>query len=269
MQAGAFGRAAQLLAQGEKAGTIAGGDVGSLRQEIARRTAVAQIVELERLIQTRISQGQLIEPAGDSAKSYLTALTERGGASIADDVARLTDLYQKRTITEAHAAMASGAWTQADAWIAELRATKGGAAIAQPLQKELERRALDARAAEQARVVSPPPEPVAVSAAVATQGQGGAGIVTPAHLAKPLKVDYPRRATGSNASGWVMVEVDVDGTGRVGGVRVLDAQPKGVFDAAARTAVERATFAPATATDGSHPGMTVSMRVRFQLDDQH
>jgi outer membrane biosynthesis protein TonB len=49
---------------------------------------------------------------------------------------------------------------------------------------------------------------------------------------------------------------------------VLDASPPGLFDAAAVSAVQHGTFVPATAADGSHQRTTVSMRVRFQLDDR-
>jgi TonB family protein len=275
IQAGAYGRATSLLQQAERAGTIPAGDVAAMRQDIARRAAATQLADLARLVQTRISQGQLIEPANDNAKGYLATLAERGGSSMNDEVARLTELYQKRVVSEARAAMAAGAWTQADAWVAELRSTRGGAALAQPLQKDLERRGQESRSAPPepvasvpppapapAPVAAPPPPVAAVVTAAAPQ------IVTPAKLARALKVDYPRAAALRNVSGWVTVEVDVDSAGKPGTVRATDAYPKGLFEAAAITAVQRASFVPATASDGSHPHMTVSMRVRFQLDDR-
>jgi TonB family protein len=271
MQAGALARAATLLAQGEKAGVIGAADASALHQELTRRSAAAQISELARLAQTRISQGQLLEPSGDSAKGYLAALAERGGPAVADEVSRLTDLYQKRMLNEARVAMAAGAWTQAEAWVVELRTTKGGAALAQPLQKDLDRHAAEARSLEAARVVVPAVEPIppAVPAPVpATLAAAAPVITSPARLARPLKVDYPRVAAVANASGWVTVEAEIEGSGHVAAVRVVDADPKGVFDNAAREAVRRASFLPATAADGSHPRTTVSMRVRFQLDDR-
>jgi TonB family protein len=271
MQAGAFGRATTLLAQGEKAGVIGAADASALHQELTRRAAAAQIAELARLAQTRIGQGQLLEPSGDSAKGYLAALADRGGPAMADEVARLTDLYQKRMLSEARAAMTAGAWSQAEAWVGELRTTKGGGALAQPLQKELDRRAADSRSLEAARVAVPAVEPLATAVPAPTPAILAAAapvITSPAHLARPLKVDYPRVAAVANASGWVTVEAEIEGSGHVAAVRVLDADPKGVFDNAARDAVRRASFLPATAADGSHPRTTVSMRVRFQLEDR-
>ena len=269
MQAGAFARAATLLGQGEKAGVISAGDAASLRQELGRRTAAAQITELMRLVQARISQGQLLEPAGDSAKGYLAALAERGGPGMAEEVARLTDLYQKRVTAEARAAIAAGAWTQADAWVAELRTTKGGSALAQPIQKDIDRHAADSRAPEPTRAAPPPVDaPPAPVVAPITTAAPAPGIASPAHLAKPLKVDYPRAAALANASGWVTVEAEIDGNGHASAVRVLAAEPTGLFESAAQDAVRRATFLPATATDGSHPRTTVSLRVRFRLDDR-
>jgi TonB family protein len=268
MQAGAFGRASTLLNQAERAGTIAAAEVATLRQDIARRTAAAQLADLARLVQARISQGQLIEPQNDNAKGYLASLSERGGPAMADEVARLTDLYQKRVVSEARTAMAAGAWTQADAWVAELRSTRGGGTLAQSLQKDVERRSVDARAPAAAE---PPPTPGAIAPSVtplAVPAAATLAISKPAQLAKPLKVVYPRDAALRNASGWVMVEVEIDAAGKPGSVRVLDASPPGLFDAAAVSAVQHGTFVPATAADGSHQRTTVSMRVRFQLDDR-
>lgn len=273
MQAGAYARASSLLQQAERAGTISAGEVASMRQELARRAAATQLADLARLVQTRISQGQLIEPSNDNAKGYLASLAERGGAAMNDEVARLTELYQKRVVSEARAAMTAGAWTQADAWVAELRSTRGGAALAQPLQKELERRGQDARSAPPEPVASPPPPtpaPVAISPppVVAPVVAAAPQIVTPAKLARALKVDYPRAAALRNVTGWVTVEVEVDPAGKPLAVHATDGYPKGLFEAAAVAAVQRASFVPATASDGSHPRTTVSMRVRFQLDDR-
>ncbi len=48
---------------------------------------------------------------------------------------------------------------------------------------------------------------------------------------------YPPRARRRGIEGQVEVELTVDETGAVQGVRILDAQPAGIFDAAVRRAV--------------------------------
>ncbi len=264
MQAGAFVRAAVLLGQAEKDGTIAMAEVAQLRQEIARRSATAQLAELARLAQARITQGQLLEPAGDNARQYLKALQDRAGNSMAAEVARLTELYQQRMVADARAAILTGAFAQADAWLAELRVTHGSAVATSALEKELDnaRAALDVRASARAEPALPVAEHPAAAAPTA------ALVATPARLSKPLQVAYPRQAALQNTTGWVQVEVDIDPVGRVDAARVLEASPPGLFDAAALAAVRHGEFRPAIASDGSHLRSTVALRVKFQLDDR-
>ncbi|MEI8298872.1 MAG: energy transducer TonB [Pseudomonadota bacterium] len=264
MQAGAFVRAAVLLGQAEKDATIAVTDAAQLRQEIARRSATAQLAELARLAQARITQGQLLEPAGDNARQYLKALQDRAGNSMAAEVARLTELYQQRLVADAHAAILTGAFAQADAWLAELRVTHGSAVAAAALEKELDsaRAALDVRASARAEPALPVAERPAAAPPTAPL------VATPARLSKPLQVAYPRQAALQNTTGWVQVEVDIDPVGRVDAARVLEASPPGIFDAAALAAVRHGEFRPAIASDGSHLRSTVALRVKFQLDDR-
>ncbi len=271
MQANAFVRAATLLGQAEKSGAVSAVDAAQLRQEIARRSAAAQLAELARLTQARIAQGQLLEPAGDNARQYLATLQERAGTAMADEIARLGELYQKRLVGEAHAAMTAGAWTQAETWLAELRATRGASAAAVTLQKDLDKARAAVRAAEPGRTTAPPviDAPTATPASqTPTPVAAAPAIVAPAHLSKSLQVAYPRQAALHNTTGWVQVELDVDAAGRVENAHVLDASPRGVFDEAALAAVRRAAFVAAVASDGSRQRMTVALKVHFQLDDR-
>lgn len=56
--------------------------------------------------------------------------------------------------------------------------------------------------------------------------------------------EYPGRAFARGLQGWVVLRLDVDPEGRPRRVRVLEAQPGGVFERAARRTVRNWRFAP-------------------------
>lgn len=56
--------------------------------------------------------------------------------------------------------------------------------------------------------------------------------------------EYPSRAFSRGQQGWVVVRLDVDAEGRTRNVRVIDAEPDGVFERAARATVRGWTFEP-------------------------
>ncbi|WP_376691918.1 energy transducer TonB [Wenzhouxiangella sp. EGI_FJ10409] len=76
---------------------------------------------------------------------------------------------------------------------------------------------------------------------------------------------YPREAALNGIEGWVRVSVEIDAHGRVGDVRVLEAEPRGVFDQAAIQAVRRWTWKPAI-VDGQPRAQTVVQELAFDLD---
>jgi protein TonB len=84
--------------------------------------------------------------------------------------------------------------------------------------------------------------------------------VYPALLA-PLAPAYPRRALDEGRGGRVLVLVLIDAAGRVDGVSVVEAEPPGDFDEAARRALEAARFSPAR-----RAGVPVRSRVLIHLE---
>lgn len=135
LQANSFERAAVLIRQAERNGAVTAAQAAQLRGEITRRQASSEVQDLARLAQARIAQGRLLEPANDSAKSYLARLQARGdgGAELA---ARLRNDYVRRLTTEARAAAGRGATGDFDAFAAELRANGVSAAQIAQLQRE-------------------------------------------------------------------------------------------------------------------------------------
>ncbi|MGJ8670176.1 MAG: energy transducer TonB [Oceanococcus sp.] len=78
---------------------------------------------------------------------------------------------------------------------------------------------------------------------------------------------YPRRAQTRGIEGWVLLSFTVTETGSVIDPLVIDAEPQGVFDNAAKKAVQRFKYKPRV-VDGKPQIVTgVEHLITFQLDD--
>ncbi len=271
LQANAFPRAAALLAQAEKTGAMSADQIAQLRAEAAKREASAELAELARVAQVRISQGRLLEPAGDSAKFYLRQLQEKGGAAATDSLARLNDAYGKRLTTDARAALGRAAWPEFDMLVAELRSANGGAGLTQALalQKDAD------RARDQAKVRAAEAADAKVNAEAAREATAAAAAVAPApaattppKLLKALTLDYPARAAATGVEGWVEVQFDVSAAGAAENLKVIAAQPAGTFDSAALAAIKRARFTPAKTADGTAVAQASTLKLRFTLSER-
>lgn len=82
----------------------------------------------------------------------------------------------------------------------------------------------------------------------------------PPRPATRVAPSYPVRARAKNITGYVTLSLLVGSDGSVRDVRVLEAEPPGVFDSAAIEAVQGWSFEPAT-----YEGRTVSVRARQTL----
>lgn len=76
---------------------------------------------------------------------------------------------------------------------------------------------------------------------------------------------YPRRARERGIEGWVRLEIVVKPNGTVGDARVIDANPKQIFDQAALEAIQRWRFKP-TYRDGRAVEQRVVQEINFRLD---
>ena len=77
-------------------------------------------------------------------------------------------------------------------------------------------------------------------------GSGGGGGLFDGDIIPLQRIppQYPRDAARNGITGWVQLEVQVNADGSVRNARVLDAKPKGLFEAAAMQAVLRWKFKP-------------------------
>jgi periplasmic protein TonB len=76
---------------------------------------------------------------------------------------------------------------------------------------------------------------------------------------------YPRDAARNGITGWVQLEVQVNPDGSVRNARVLDAKPKGLFEAAAVQAVLRWKFKPKM-VNGAPVEQKGAQKIEFNLN---
>ena len=74
----------------------------------------------------------------------------------------------------------------------------------------------------------------------------------------PIRPGFPPGT--ERQAGWVLLQLKLDETGRVLAVRVLDAEPRGVFETSAKRSFEAARFAP-----GRKDGRPVRSLIRIRV----
>ena len=99
-------------------------------------------------------------------------------------------------------------------------------------------------------------------APVSAPPPGSAEEVTPLVDIPP---EYPRRALAAGIEGQVTLQFTVNAEGRVENIRILSAEPPGVFERAARRAVSRWRFAPRR-ENGVAVSREVSKTMNFRLE---
>jgi len=77
---------------------------------------------------------------------------------------------------------------------------------------------------------------------------------------------YPIRAAERGIEGWVVLSFTITATGTVENPRVLDAQPKRIFDRAAIRALKKWKYRPRV-VDGTAISRVEEVRLTFDLDD--
>lgn len=77
---------------------------------------------------------------------------------------------------------------------------------------------------------------------------------------------YPRNAIARGIEGWVELQFTISGSGAVTDVTVIDADPKGLFDAAASKAVQSWKYAPRVREGRAVEQRGVRVVLRFDLD---
>ncbi len=118
-----------------------------------------------------------------------------------------------------------------------------------------------------AKPVAEAPHPAAVPAAAAPKPVAAAPAAAEnrdAQITRMVPPKYPLQAARDNQQGWVEVEFTVTADGSVSNARVVDAQPRRVFDRAAIEAVSRWQFKPAL-INGTPTAVVLKRKLEFKL----
>ena len=81
-----------------------------------------------------------------------------------------------------------------------------------------------------------------------------------------IKPAYPSRAKRMGIEGYVKVRLNVDATGHVVAIHILESKPKGVFDRSVKRTLRRWKFRPKT-VNGKAVAQSGELRLNFKLQD--
>lgn len=202
------------------------------RAQLANAEAKAAWVDR---VNTAISVGNLVSPAGASARDLLAERNDW-----AAEREQLTASLVASLGTTAESFIESGQLAEAEALLGSAAELTGDAGQFQPIRDSLEQALL---AAESARVLNLG-ELVAINSVPAR---------------------YPPRAEEQGLSGWVDVYFTVTPSGETANIEVAESVPRSIFDRAAINAVEKWLFEPIEFR-GQIISQRAAARLKFELE---
>jgi TonB family protein len=226
-----------LHSLGTPPATIAGlqRDIGAVRaQQVQKQSDQSRMVDL---VKSRLALGNVTGPENDSALYYLAQLRSTDPQNPA--LAELTRAVQSQIIAQAGNAMDSADLAQTDALL-QLASSLGSSAEADALAQRL-------RSARTAASGAPPE--VAENSLTRLRA---------------LDVEYPSGALQKKTQGTVELGYVVTAKGAVSDIRVLDANPSGVFETAATKAISRLRYKPSVDARGKPIAVSTKMLVIFR-----
>ena len=263
----AAARDAQALEQAQRSALSARADQLSVYLQLARK---------------RLGSGALIEPADDSARAYLASAL---ALAPEDAEVRATSIaLGEALIAQFRHALAAGDSAEAQRWLQACSDYRINSTTLNQLSAQLQQtneqgrlqREINQRMAAVALI-----EPAEDSALSKYSPVSTAPTQTPADAppaAAPADVlvsessltrvrfvppVYPDDALAHGISGWVDLEFTVTGDGKVADIVVLNAEPSGVFERAARAALANSRYRPVQ-RDGVPVAQRTRIRMRFQ-----
>ncbi len=103
------------------------------------------------------------------------------------------------------------------------------------------------------------------SFAASVRGTLPSGDVVDIEIVKTPKLKYPRRAQRLDVEGFVLLGFDLSKDGEILDLRVIESQPRLVFDKSAMKFVSGFEFAVPEEDGNTVPATNISFRVRFRL----
>jgi TonB family protein len=198
----------------------------------------------------RLNDGQLIEPAGDSAKDHIA--NARAADPTRTELADLNNQLAAKLVEQGKQAMGAQQFDRAKSLATAARdvgARSQDAAISQ-LERDIDatRRAAAAKVA----TATPTPAQPAINEQAATALK----------RIKTVMPEMPEAARRKKLEGWVEVVFTVNEKGLVSEAQVRSSSPEEVFDDAAVKAVKQWRFEPAT-KDGKPIATRSMIRLKF------
>jgi len=216
-------------------------DISSMTREEQRvRTAAKAdaMARLALLFNQRLTQGRVVDPAGDSAKFYLTQLVQSDAAHPSTVLARQT--FASHSLDEARTAARRQDYAAARRWLSEAHDAGADDASIGSVDHDI------ASAQETAKHDS--------DFVTATRSQ----------LTRYVDPVFPTSARIRGLSGWVDVQFMVKSDGSTGDIGIVGAQPVGVFETSAMEAVRKWHYRPFE-RNGQAVDQRARVRVRFDL----
>jgi len=219
------------------------------RSAQAKRTAAESEIATAR---KRINDGQLVEPAGDSAKDHIAAA--RTADPTRTEIAELNTMLANKLLDQGKQSLAGQSLERARFFATAAREV--GVRSAEPAIAQLERD-IDARKVAMATaspskpntaaVTAPPPVPMAA---------------TPLKRTRYVEPQFPDTARRKGQTGWVEVAFTVSAKGAVEDAQVRASSPEDVFDDAALRAVRQWRYEPPM-KDGQPTAQRSAVRLKF------
>jgi len=230
----------------------AAGDSGVPREDITALTRDVQrlriavradaMAKLSQSFNQRLAQGRLVEPANDSAKFFLTELSQAEANHPSTQLAR--QALGARLLDEARSSISRQDFAGARRWMSEAREVGVDESGTASLEKDIV-------AAQNTNARRPTDDVIS-----ATQ-------LTMTRTAKP---EFPSSARERGIGGWVdvMFTVRVDGT--TTDISVTGAEPAGIFEQSAMAAVRRWKYEPVR-RGGRAIEQRARVRIRFAIEE--
>lgn len=222
--------------------------IGDARSAATRRAGADSEIATAR---KRLNEGQLLEPAGDSAKDHIAAV--RNADPTRTEVAELTNILATKLVDQGKQALGTQQFDKAKQLATAARdlGVRGqDGAIAQ-LERDIE--AVRRNAAAKPATTAPAQATAAATAPVAA---------TSLKRTKTVPPEFPEAARRKGTNGWVEVVFTVTPKGTVADAEVRSSSPEEVFDDAALKAVKQWRFEPAT-KDGQPVSTRTMIRLKF------
>jgi TonB family protein len=200
-----------------------------------------QFLELAR---SRLAQGNVTEPENDSAFYYVNQLRTVDPQN--SGLPQILNAVQQKMIERSREALDNADLVKAEAVLRQAKSLGDSADV-----DALNERLLEAKL--KVNGGSPGSMPEVVESSLTRL--------------KPLQLKYPSRALARNIEGWVEIGYTITPKGKVIDVKALNAEPAGVFEAAATDAAAQMIYKPAI-KDGTPIAVTTKIRVSFRLAEK-